>query len=89
MAIRKTTPKKAPKASAPKARTTRAKRATATKAKAPQAPAKKPRTTEAPAAKKLSQFQAAIRVLAETGEPMTCRAMVEAMTKPPTEGLLR
>ncbi len=30
-------------------------------------------------AKKLSQIQAAIRVLAEAGEPMTAKAMVEAM----------
>ncbi len=61
-------------------------RAPATAAKATQAATKNrpaPKAKEAPAAppaKKLSQFQAAIQVLAETGEPMTCRAMVEAMT---------
>jgi len=32
----------------------------------------------------LSQFQAAIQVLADAGEPMNCKAMVEAMT---AEGL--
>jgi hypothetical protein len=32
-----------------------------------------------PAAEKLSQIDAAKRVLAEAGQPMTCRAMVEAM----------
>lgn len=31
--------------------------------------------------KKLSQIEAAIKVLAKTGEPMNCKAMVEAMTK--------
>ena len=31
-------------------------------------------------AKKLSQIDAAIRVLADAGEPMSCKAMVEAMT---------
>jgi len=32
-------------------------------------------------AKKLSQIEAAIKVLAKAGEPMNCKAMVEAMTK--------
>lgn len=32
-----------------------------------------------PAAEKLSQIAAAERVLAEAGQPMTCKAMVEAM----------
>lgn len=31
--------------------------------------------------KKLSQIEAAIKVLAKAGEPMNCKAMVEAMTK--------
>lgn len=57
--------KKAAKPAAGKAKTTKAKKA------AEQAPAKP--------AKKLSQIQAAIRVLEETGEPMTAKAMVEAM----------
>jgi hypothetical protein len=58
--------------------------------KAPAAKAKKPATKKAtkPAAKtkpvngkKLSQIDAAVAVLAKAGEPMNCRAMVEAMTK--------
>lgn len=36
--------------------------------------------TEAPVTGKLSQMAAADRVLAETNEPMTCKAMVEAMS---------
>lgn len=57
--------------------------------KAPAAKAKKPATKKAtkPAAKatpvngkKLSQVEAAIQVLAKAGEPMNCKAMVEAMT---------
>ena len=31
--------------------------------------------------KKLSQIEAAIKVLAKAGEPMICKAIVEAMTK--------
>lgn len=31
--------------------------------------------------KKLSQIEAALAVLAKTGEPMNCKAMVEAMAK--------
>jgi hypothetical protein len=62
--------------------------------KAPAAKAKKPATKKVtkPAAKatkataktdgkKLSQIEAAIQVLAKAGEPMNCKAMVEAMTK--------
>jgi hypothetical protein len=61
--------------------------------KAPAAKAKKPANKKAtkPAAKatpatgkKLSQIEAAIQVLAKAGEPMNCKAMVEAMT---TQGL--
>jgi hypothetical protein len=40
--------------------------------------AKATRPKKAPA-KKLSQIQAAIRVLTEAGQPMTAKAMVEAM----------
>lgn len=40
--------------------------------------AKKAKATPAPA-EKLSQIAAAERVLADAGEPMTCKAMVEAM----------
>ena len=72
MATKKTTTKPAPKATA-KAKATK----TATK-KTPvkKATAKKP---AAEPAKKISQFQAAIQVLADAGEPMNCKAMVEAM----------
>ena len=42
--------------------------------------ARKPAAGKAKApAKKLSQIQAAIRVLTEAGQPMTAKAMVEAM----------
>lgn len=50
---------------------------TTKKAKAPKGKTAPPKPV-APA-KKLSQIQAAIRVLAESGEPMTAKAMVEAM----------
>jgi uncharacterized lipoprotein NlpE involved in copper resistance len=54
--------------------------------KAPAAKAKRPAKKAAkPAAqangKKLRQIDAAMRVLAKAGEPMTCKAMVEAMAK--------
>jgi hypothetical protein len=45
----------------------------------PHARTTKAEPTAAQPAKKLSQFRAAIRVLAEAGEPMNCRAMIEAM----------
>jgi hypothetical protein len=45
------------------------------KAKQHREPKGKPEKAE----KKLSQFQAAIKVLAEAKEPMNCKAMVEAM----------
>ena len=38
-----------------------------------------PKAKKAKPAKKLSQINAAIRVLAETKEPMGCKAMVEVM----------
>lgn len=53
-----------------------------TKKKAPKPAAgkpKAPKAKKAAPAKKLSQIDAAIRVLAESGEPMTAKAMVEAM----------
>jgi hypothetical protein len=54
--------------------------AKATKAAAKKTPAKKAATKKtAEPTKKLSQFQAAMKVLAEAGEPMNCPAMVEAM----------
>lgn len=41
--------------------------------------ANKKQAKAAPVAEKLSQIAAAERVLAESGQPMTCKAMVEAM----------
>lgn len=58
------------------------KKAPAAKAKRPAKKAAKPAKAAAPAnGKKLSQIDAAMRVLAKAGEPMTCKAMVEAMAK--------
>ena len=51
----------------------------APKPAAAKAKAKKPKKAKPAAEKKLSQIDAAIRVLAEAREPMGCRAMVEAM----------
>ncbi len=75
MATKKTTAKQAAKTA--KAKATKPQTAKATK----QAPVKKAtaKTPAAPPARKLSQFQAAIQVLADAGEPMNCKAMVEAM----------
>jgi hypothetical protein len=75
MATKKTTAKQATKTAKAKAKVTKPQTAKATK----QAPAKKAKPAAQPA-KKLSQFQAAIQVLADAGEPMNCKAMVEAMT---------
>jgi len=50
--------------------------ATKTKTKKP---ATKKQVKAPPVAEKLSQLAAAERVLAEAGQPMTCKAMVEAM----------
>jgi hypothetical protein len=66
-----------------KASSTKAtKKAAASTAAKPTAKAKKAATAEtnSPAASKLSQIAAAERVLAESKEPMTCKAMVEAMS---------
>jgi len=41
---------------------------------------KKAKTAKADA-KRLSQIEAAVAVLAKAGEPMNCKAMVEAMAK--------
>jgi hypothetical protein len=65
----KTTAKQAPKTA----------KAKATKPETKKTPTKKAQPATQPA-KKLSQFQAAIQVLAEAGEPMNCKAMVEART---------
>jgi hypothetical protein len=54
----------------------------ATAAKAKKAATKKvPKPAAKADGKKLSQIEAAINVLAKAGEPMNCKAMVEAMTK--------
>ena len=44
-------------------------------------PARKANAKQAAPAKKMSQMAAAERVLAEAGEPMNCKAMVEAMAE--------
>jgi hypothetical protein len=49
------------------------------KASTPAKPAKVAKPVKADA-KKLSQIEAAVAVLAKAGEPMNCKAMVEAMT---------
>ena len=49
------------------------------KAKQPAKATRKPRAKKATPAQKMSQMAAAERVLAESGEPMNCKAMVEAM----------
>jgi hypothetical protein len=88
MATKKTTStKKTAKPSSAKAKAAtpkapKAKKASMTKVEAPQAKAKKhrePKVAPEKAEKKLSQFQAAIKVLAEARGPLTCKAMVEAM----------
>lgn len=58
------------------------KKAVSPMAAKPAAKAKKTLTaeTKSPATGKLSQIAAAERVLAESNEPMTCKAMVEAMS---------
>lgn len=43
--------------------------------------AKPVKTTAKADAKRLSQIEAALAVLAKAGEPMNCKAMVEAMAK--------
>ena len=47
--------------------------------KAATAKAKTPARATKPAAKKLSQIEAAVQVLAKAKEPMNCAALVEAM----------
>ena len=72
MATKKTTTKKATKA-------TRTKAPAKTKKAAPQRSAKKAKPAGGKPAKKQSQIDAAIRVLAQAKKPMNCKAMVEAM----------
>ena len=66
MATKKTTTKKT------------AKRSTKTTARKPAA---KKANAKKPATKKLSQLDAAVKVLQDAKEPMNCKAMVEAMAK--------
>ena len=73
----KTTAKKATKTAKPVAtKTTPQAKTTKTAAKA--------KATRKADAKKMSQIDAALAVLAKAGEPMNCKAMVEAMA---TQGL--
>ncbi|MCO6454777.1 MAG: winged helix-turn-helix domain-containing protein [Pirellulaceae bacterium] len=60
--------------------TAKAGTAKAAKVTKPAKATKAPKPTAKADAKKLSQIEAAIQVLAEAGEPMNCKAMVEAMT---------
>ena len=46
----------------------------------PAAPKTKAKKAKEPKAKKTSALDAALRVLEETGQPMTCPEMIEAMT---------
>lgn len=76
----------ATKQAAPKTAKTEMAKATmpAKTAKGKATPAKATKTTAKADAKKLSQIEAAIQVLAKAGERMSCKAMVGAMT---TQGL--
>jgi short subunit dehydrogenase-like uncharacterized protein len=75
MPAKKTNPKTTKKATK-KATATKA----AEKAAKPSAPAKAAASTKAPKADgKLSQLDAAVKVLTESGTPMTTKAMIEAM----------
>jgi hypothetical protein len=67
--------KKAPKAeAAPPVEKTEAPAAT------PAAPKRKGKKAKEPKAKRTSAIDAAVRVLEEAGQPMTCPEMIEAMT---------
>jgi hypothetical protein len=76
MAAKKTTTKQAPAKKAPAKKTGN----DGTKTSAAQAATKKPAVKKAAKGeKKLSALDAAARVLAETKEPMTSKALIEAM----------
>lgn len=66
------------KSTTTKAKATKATKPVATKATAR---AKTKPTAKAEGSKKMSQIDAALAVLAKAGEPMNCKAMVEAMAK--------
>ncbi len=74
MPAKKTNPKTTQKAPATKAAAKAAKPATPVKAAAPAKPPKAAKTDG-----KLSQLDAAVKVLTESGSPMTTKAMIEAM----------
>ena len=74
MPAQKTNPKTTKKAPATKAAAKAAKPSAPAKAAAP---AKPPKATKPDG--KLSQLDAAVKVLAESGQPMTTKAMIEAM----------
>jgi hypothetical protein len=72
--------KKAPRAeAAPPTEKTDAGAATQAPA-APKTKGRKAKDARAPKAKKTSALDAAVRVLEEAGQPMTCPEMIEAMT---------
>lgn len=83
MATKKTTStKKTAKTTSAKAKAPKAKKANPQKVEVAPAEAKKlrePKAAAERAEKKLSQFQAAIKVLAAASEPMGCKQMVEVM----------
>ncbi len=74
MPTKKTNPKTTKKAPAAKAAAKTAKPSAPAKAAAPTKPPKPPRADG-----KLSQLDAAVKVLGEAGTPMTTKAMIEAM----------
>jgi hypothetical protein len=78
MATKKTTAKKAQKPATAKVTKKDAPKPKAKK-DAPQAKDKKAKSAGGKQAKRLSQIDAAARVLAEAKEPMNCMAMVNAM----------
>ena len=73
MSATKTTKTKAPR------KAKNAPEAEATNASAAEAPKAGKKKSAEPKPKKTSALDAAARVLGETGEPMTCTAMIEAM----------
>jgi hypothetical protein len=82
MKTTKTATKKATKAAKPAKKEKTKATAPAKTAKSKATPAKAKATKPPKAdAKKLSQIEAAVQVLAKAGEPMNCKEMVEAMTK--------
>jgi len=77
MPTKKTAPKATKKAPAPKPLATKAAAPKAANPAAPASPTKAPSPTKRDG--KLSQLAAAVKVLTESGQPMTTKAMIEAM----------